>query len=212
MNPRNTIIVVVVLVLLVGALVVSGEFNSAGPSTTTPTVPPPQVLNLQASNVKTVLLTDLRQVRQVQVTRTDSGWQIDQPVQKPGDSATIDGAVQQLATLQASRVLTDVTNINQYFITPTLDARLTMTDTKSYGITIGNQTPDGSNYYAAYTGDKSQVFVISSTVVQTLLTWFDNPPVQSTPAPTATATPPVTATIPTTPTLPAPSSTGTPTP
>ncbi len=211
MNARNTIIVVAVFVLLVGALVLSGEFNRGSPPEGTPTAAVPQVLNLQASNVKSVLLTDLRAGRQVQMTRTDNGWQIDKPVQKPGDSATIEDSVDQLATLQASRVLTDVSNFNQYFITPTLDARLTMTDTTSYGITVGTKTPDGSSYYAAYTGDKSKVFLISSTLVTTLMGWFDTPPYEPTAAPTATVTPPVTPTTATTPTI-APPVTGTATP
>ncbi len=213
MNARTTLIVVVLFVLLVGGLVLSGEFESAGPSTTTPTVPPPQVFDLQLTDVKSVLLTDLRTpvTRQVQITRANSGWQIQKPVDKAGDAQTIENSLMQLTTLQASRVLTDVSNFNQYFISPTLDARLTMSNTASYGITVGNSTPDGNNYYATYTGDKSKVFLISSTVVTTLQAWFDTPPVEPTPTPTDTPTPPVTPTPLVTPAVPpAPSGTATP--
>jgi hypothetical protein len=50
------------------------------------------------------------------------------------------------------------------------------------------------NYYAAYTGDQTKVFLIDSSLGVSLMNLVDVPPFQPTPIPTPTATPPVTPT------------------
>ncbi len=189
MNPRITLIVVALFVLLFG-YVYFVEMNKTPEQLGTPTpVRQPQVFQLNAKDVKSVEVRDLRAPRQTKLTRTETGWTIDLPVQKAADSSTVESAVGQLTSLQATRVLTNVTDLAPFgFVTATLEARLIMSDTTPYAVTVGGKTPDGSDYYAVYTGDKSKVFIVSASTITTLLGWLDTPPVEPTPTPTPTVT------------------------
>lgn len=212
MNPRITLIVVALAALLFG-YVYFVELNKTPAQLGTPTpVPPPQVFQLNAKDVKSIEVRDLRAPRETKLSRTETGWTIDLPVQKAADSPTVESTVGQLTSLSASRVLTNVTDLAPYgFITATLEARLIMSDTTPYALTVGSTTPNGSDYYAVYTGDKSKVFIVSSTTISTLMGWLDTPPLEPTPTPTSTPTPPVSPTPETTPEL-TPSPAVTPTP
>ncbi len=208
MNPRITLIVVALFVLLFGYVYLV-EMNKTPEQLGTPTpVRQPQVLQLNAKDVKSIEVRDLRAPRETKLTRTETGWTIESPVQKAADSPTVESAIGQLTSLQATRVLTNVTDLAPFgFVTATLEARLIMSDTTPYAVTVGGKTPDGSDYYAVYTGDKSKVFIVSASTITTLLGWLDTPPVEPTPTPTPTvtatptATPPVTPTAATTPEL-----------
>ena len=90
----------------------------------------------------------------------------------------------------ATRVLTNVTDLAPYgFITPTLEIRVVMSDTKQYAITVGNKTPNGTSYYVVYTGDKSTVFLVNTSNIDEVKGWLDAPPYQPTPMPTFTPSP-----------------------
>jgi hypothetical protein len=192
-KPRNTLIVVALFAALFG-YVWFVELPKTPEQLATPTKPSPAVFQLKAQDVQSIELRDLRQPRVVKLSRAGSGWQVEQPTAKAGDNIKIDDTLSQLSTLQATRVLTDVTDLAPFgFVTPTLEARLVMSDTTPYAITVGGKTPDGSNYYVTYTGDK-KVFVVSGSTVDQLVTWLDTPPYEPTPTPTFTPTPPETAT------------------
>ncbi len=212
MNPRITLIIVAVFAALFG-YVYFVELNKTPEQlgTPTPEVPPP-VFALNANDVKRIEVRDLRAARQTIMARTESGWTIEAPVQKGADSPTVDSTVGQLARLDATRVLTNVTDLKPYgLLTATLEVRMIMTDTTPYALTVGDKTPNGSQYYAVYTGDTSKVFLVDSSTIGTLTGWLDNPPVEPTPTPTWTPTPPETPTPATTPEL-TPAAAATPTP
>ena len=200
MKPRNTLILVAVFAVLFG-YVWFVEAPKTPAQLGTPTPPQPVVFNLKAQDVKSIEVRDLQAPRQVTVTRAGNGWQVEQPVAKGADAPVVDDRVSKLVNLQATRVLTDTTLFSQYFITPTIEARLVMSDTTSYAITVGNKTPDGSDYYVSYTGDKSKVFIVSTIDLDTLKGWLDAPPYEPTPTPTFTPTLPPTATPPVTETI-----------
>ncbi len=195
MNPRITLVVVALFVLLFG-YVYFVELNKTPEQLGTPTpVPQPQVFQLNANDVKSIEVRDLRAPRETKLTRTETGWTIELPVQKGADSPAVDSTIGQLTSLQATRVLTNVTDLAPFgFVTATLEARLIMSDTTPYALTVGGKTPNGSDYYAVYTGDKSKVFIVSGATVDAFMKWLDTPPVEPTPTPTSTATPPVTPT------------------
>jgi hypothetical protein len=202
LKPRNTLIVVALFALLLG-YVYFVELNKTPAELGTPVpTPQPQVLNLTVDSDKSIEIGDLRSQREFIPTRSDEGWQVVEPQAKPADSPAIDSTLASIASLQASRVLTNVTDLGQFgFITATLEVRLVMSDTTPYALTVGNKTPDGSNYYAVYTGDKSKVFIIPSSTFDSLVAWLGVPPYQPTATPTMTPTPPVTPTIETTETI-----------
>ena len=210
MKPRNTLIVLAIFAVLLG-YVWFVEYPKTPAQLSTPTPPAPVVFNLNASDIKTVEVRDLQKPLTVTVSRVGSDWQVEQPVAKPGDSAAIDAAVSQLASLQATRVLTDVTDLAPFgLVTPTLEARMVMSNTMQYAITVGSKTPDQSSYYVAYTGDK-KVFIVDSTAIDALSAWLTAPPYQPTPTPTFTPTTPLTPTPAATGTISATTTTATPT-
>ena len=183
MKPRNTLIVVALCVALF-AYVWFVEAPKTPDQLATPTTASPVVFQLDAKNVKSIEVRDLHTPRAVQIARVGSEWQVVQPSAKPGDSGNIDTTLGQLATLHATRVLTNVTDLAPFgFLTPTIEARLVMSDTTAYAITVGGKTPDQSNYYVTYTGDK-QVFIVSASTIDALVAWLDTPPYLPTPEPT----------------------------
>ncbi len=213
MKPRTTLIIVGLFALLAGyVLVFEWDKPPALAPKPTPTSIPLYVFQLKASDVKTLQVTDLRAPRAVELTRTETGWQMHQPTEKAADKYAVDSALTTLTNLRASRVLTSVTDLAPFgILTATLEVRLVMNDGTAYALTIGNKTPNGFDYYAIYTGDSSRVFIIDTAPVDTAKGWLDKPPYEPTPTPTATPTPPVTPTLAATPT-PAAAATPTPTP
>jgi hypothetical protein len=190
LKPRNTLIVVALFALLFGYVYfielskTPGELGTPMPSAL------PQIFQLGASNIQSIEVRDLRAPREIKVTRAESGWQIERPTEKVADSPKIDSALSRLVNLQSSRVLTNVTDLAPFgFVTATLEVRLVMSDTTPYALTVGDKTPDGYSYYAVYTGDKSKVFIINSSVMDDLVAWLDTPPYQPTPTPTFTPSP-----------------------
>ncbi|MBI4788504.1 MAG: DUF4340 domain-containing protein [Chloroflexi bacterium] len=196
MKPRNTLIVVALFALLLG-YVYFVELDKTPEQLGTPApTAQPAVLSLDPSNVNTIEIRDLRAAREIQITRNERNWQVVKPESKQADNNQVDSVLLQLTTLQASRVLTNVTDLAPFgFVTATLEARLVMSDTTPYALTVGNKTPDGSSYYVVYTGDRSKVYIVTSSWVETLIGWLNTPPYQPTPTPTFTPTPPETPTI-----------------
>lgn len=188
MNPRTTLILVVAAALLLGYVILVEAPKTPAQLGTPTTRPAPQVFDFKGSEVKTFELRDLRRGREFRMTRSDNGWQIDKPQEKPADTFRVEPNVTSFANLQASRVFTDVTDLAPFgFATPTLEARMIMSDTTSYAITVGNKTPDGSSYYVVYTGS-NRLFIIASRLADEWLSWFDSPPYEPTATPTRTAT------------------------
>lgn len=195
MNPRTTLILVAAAVVLLGYVILV-EAPKTPEVSGTPTRPVPRVFDLKGSEVKTLELRDLRRGRAFKMTRTDSGWKIETPEEKPADTFKVDPLITDLASLQASRVLTNVTDLAPFgVVSGTLEARMIMSDTTPYAFTVGNKTPDSNNYYAIYTGDRERVFIIGTRTVDQLLSWFDQPPYEPTPTATFTATRPATPTV-----------------
>jgi hypothetical protein len=201
LNPRTTLIVVVLFALLAG-YVFFVEWNKTPEQLNaqlgTPTSKPPAyVLQFDSLQVQQIQISDLRAARQVTVARSSDGWQL-KPMDQPADKFMVELALGSLANLSANRVLTNVVDLAPYgLVTATLEARVVMSDSKQFAVTIGNKTPDSRYFYAIYTGDKSKVFLIDVGSINTLQDWLDKPPYQPTatptlpplPTPTATETP-----------------------
>jgi hypothetical protein len=200
---RNTLIVVAVaVVVLVYAFYVESPLTSEQLSMrqgTPTTTPAPYVFQLNAADVKTVTITDLRFPRVVSVTRTDNGWRMTSPEDKPADRNKADATAAALANLKLVRVV-KATNLAAFGLAPArLEARLIMKDGATYGILLGNATPDGLLRYVTYTGETAQVFLIDPSLGVSLESLLDMPPFEPTITPTWTPKPPVTPTAEATP-------------
>jgi hypothetical protein len=194
-KPRNTLIVVAVLAALLAYLYwveLPQTPDQLNARLGTPTVTPaPYMFQLNAADVQKIIVTDLRFPRAVTLTRTESGWRVTQPLDKPADLSKANATANALTNLQIVRVL-NVTDLAPYGLEPArLEARVILKDGAAYGITLGNTTPDGSLYYVANTGDRSKVFMIETSLGLSLYNLLDVPPYEPTATPTPTVTPPV---------------------
>ncbi len=202
MKPRTTLIIAAIFALLAG-YVYFFELNKTPEQLSqqlgTPTITPrPYVMQFDPAQVTTLEVADLRAPRQVRLTRDRANWQVTLPIEKGADNFQVESVLTTLANWQATRVLTNVTNLAPFgFVTPTLEVRIAMSDQKEYAITIGNKSPNNMAYYAVYTGDQSRVFLLDTPNVDKLKDWLDTPPYEPTPTPTftptltPTATPPI---------------------
>jgi hypothetical protein len=195
-KPRITLIVVAVAVaLMVYAFYVESPLTSEQLSMRqgTPTITPaPYIFQLAAADVKTITITDLRFPRVVSVTRTDTGWQMTSPENKPADKNKSEATAAALSNLKLVRVV-KATDLAAFGLAPArLEARITMKDGAAYGLLLGNAVPDGSLYYVTYTGDTTKVFLIETSLGLSLLALLDMPPFEPTATPIWTPAPPVT--------------------
>ncbi len=204
MNPRITLVVVALFLLALGYVyfVEAPKTPDQLAGGRTPR-PAPQVFQLPSGQVQTLELRNLRTGQEFRMTRSgENSWQVEKPGSRPADLFRVEPIITGFAQLQAQRVFTDVTDLNQYgVLTGTLEARLIMRDSTPWAITVGNRTSEGGGYYAIFTGAKTPLFIISPSLIDEWLQWFDNPPYEPTPTPTFTATPPVSPTASATPAI-----------
>jgi hypothetical protein len=193
LKSRSTLILVAVFAAL-AAYLYFFEINKtpeqlSGQRGTPTATPPPYVLQLDASKVKSLQIRDLQKGKEVTVNRTDTGWQL-LPLDKPADADKIGQALSYITTLQATRVLTNVTDIKAFGLTSaSLELRLVMADNTVYAITVGNKTPNDSGYYVIYTGATDKVFVVETLVIDGAKVFFEAPPLEATATPSAPAAP-----------------------
>ncbi len=187
MRLRNTIILVVVLVILLGYVVYTQNTGTAQPKAqTTPEPTPVAMFDVVTDNVGKFQVTDLQKNQTVLVTREGNGWHMQQPKDSATDPDKINRTLVDMANLEATRVLTDVTDLSAYgLITGTLQATTTLSDTTQYALKLGDETIDQTAVYALKGDDKSKVYVLDTTILTALHDFVDLPPYP----PTATPTP-----------------------
>ena len=134
-----------------------------------------QLFNFETDSVKEI---EIRSVfSQFKFRKTDDGWKIDQPVETGGDKNAIDGLVSTLKNLKKVREfpakLDDYKNyglVGRSYLTT-----FTFNDRTRDSIRFGDQTPVGSNIFAA----KGDTFVYTvqqsakTTVSKQLFDWRD---------------------------------------
>ncbi len=199
MKLRNTIILLVVLVVLGGYAWYISNNNVApitGAATGTPAPTPVVMFDVVTDKVNKFQVTDLKKNLTVSVTRQGDNWHMDQPKDSDTDLLKIDSTLSQLSHLEATRVLTNTTDLGQFGLTsPSIQATMVLTDSTQFVLKIGDETPDKADYYALK-GDDKTVYLISASIGQALIDYLDQPPYPPTPTPTPlpsltpTATPP----------------------
>ena len=188
MDFRKTLILLVIFAALVGiAFFIQSRNPATSQALPTPSATPVPVFSFLTDNVSKFQASDLKKSQTVVVARQGDSWHMEQPKDSATDPVRIGDALGSIAHLEATRVFTDVADLGAYgLITPTIEARVTMSDTTQFVLQIGDAAPDQSGYYALKGGDK-QVYLVSSTLFQTLTDFVDNPPYP--PAPTLTPLP-----------------------
>lgn len=205
MKPRNTLILVavaaalIVYVFLVEAPL-TPEQLSARRGTPTPT-PSSYIFRFPVDELQTIIISDLRFPRRVVLERSEAGWRVTEPEDKPADMNKATGTANTLSDLLLRRTIQPVSDLAAYGLAPArIEARMVLKNGTTYALLIGNATPDGSLYYATYTGDTTRVFLVEGALGYSLQNLLDRPPFEPTPRPTPTETPPATPTPEVTPT------------
>jgi hypothetical protein len=190
---RNTIILLVVFgALLAYFLLLEKDGNPSG-STGTPTPIPTNLFTFASNDVVELDLSD--GMTKTTVLKRDNDavpWKIVAPITDSGDSVTINGVVQPMSSLSASRSFTDSESTGDLAAFGLAKPRLTITaklkDGKEYSLRIGDKTPDSTNAYVQKPDDKT-IYLVNATLVDGASGMLDKPPVAPpTPTPTATAT------------------------
>ncbi|MGE5139271.1 MAG: DUF4340 domain-containing protein [Rudaea sp.] len=185
MKLRNTIILVVVFVALAAyAYYLTRNPSAASTAQTTPVPTPVSMFNFTSDQVTKFVVTDLKNKQTVSVTHQGQNWHMDQPKDSPTDSIKILGTIANISHLDASRVITGTSDLAQFGLTsPSIEAQLTLSDTTQAVLRIGDATVDQQNYYAQK-GNDPQVYLIASSIEQSLADYIKNPPYPPTPTPT----------------------------
>jgi hypothetical protein len=111
-------------------------------------------------------------------------WRLSRPRPAPADSS---GAQYLMSSIEAIKVLNTIDQpqpASAYGLDrPREVVACRVMSGRSYNLSVGNQSFDGSGYYSQKTGD-SRVYVISSVAVDEFDKVLAEPPVQPTPSPT----------------------------
>jgi hypothetical protein len=204
---RRVTVVVVILFLALGGYVWWTFLRADAPpvAAVTPEPTPIPFLNLTPDDVTAVEIRDVKANQVVRVARSGEEWQMESPKQGPADSNRVSSLLFQLASIDATRELQDVTDLAQYGLNPPLhELRVTLEDGSTQVVQLGEENPDQTSVYATKPGATS-VFLIRASTGEAVAEFVTTPPF--TPTPTATAEPTGTPA----PTTPTPGGTGTPT-
>lgn len=199
MKLRNTLIfVAVAAALIVYVFLIEAPLTpeqlSARQGTPTAT-PSSYIFRFPVEQLQTIIISDLRFPRRVVLERSDSGWRVKEPEDKPADMNKATGTANTLSDLLLRRTIQPVSDLAAYGLAPArMEARMILKDGTTYALLIGNATPDGSLYYAAYTGDTTRVLLVEGALGYSLQNLLDKPPFEPTPRPTPTETPAATPT------------------
>jgi Domain of unknown function (DUF4340) len=198
MKLRNTIILAVLLLVLLGyAYYVQARGGGSATAQATPSATPVAMFDFVTDNANKFQVTDVQTNQSVVVTRQGDTWHMQQPKDSATDPLRIASALSDVAHLNATRVLTNATDLSAFgLITGTIEARVTMSDTTQYVLKIGDDTVDHTASYALKNDDKSKVYLIDPSTATTLRDFVANPPYPptATPTPLPTLTPTATPT------------------
>ncbi len=211
MRLRNTAILLVILVVLLGYTYYIQTRTPGGPAAAnvTPAPTPITMYDFLTNNVTRFEVTDLVKNQTVAVTRQGDAWHMEQPKDSPTDALKIESAVGNLAHLDASRILTQTTDLAAYgLITGTLEARVTLNDNTQHVLKFGNDAPSTTQTYVLKDNDKSNVYLVENSITQVLRDFVSEPPYP--PTPTLTPLPTLTPSVTPTPGTPTPEATPSP--
>lgn len=193
MKVRNTLILVVVFALLAGYVyffeikkIEEGE-EEEGPKTT-------QVFDLVADDVVELTVKGPEGIARLRHVEGQP-WQIEEPIQEEADDVRVTSLVNRLATLTASRTLTETGSLATYGLAePQLTAELKTRDNQLEALLAGDKNPQGSSYYVQKEGDEN-VYLVYASTIDDLKRLITEPPKKPTPTPTFTPIAGITVTV-----------------
>jgi hypothetical protein len=161
MNVRGLTVAVVVLAALAGILYWSEHRKSPDENTGVPTTPAPLILKIDPANI-TQLVIKQKGSDPVTLEKSGGTWQITGPKPYPADQNAVAGMLSTLSALNADRLVEDKgANLSQYGLAAPV-VELDITDKgHTQQLLLGDDTPAGSDVYAALAADP-KVFTVAS--------------------------------------------------
>jgi hypothetical protein len=207
MNGRTTAILLLILIALGSYVFWSGDSaDQAASDLPTPivqqTVP---VLTLDPAAVQALNITGASGQR-VSLAQGQAGWTITAPVPSPADMGRVTTVITQLATLEATRVITPADqNLAPYGLNnPSYTVTLLGASGELARLHLGGSNLNNTATYVQRNNEPI-IYLVHNFTLDTLRTWTTTPPVPPTPMETATpvptAAPPITATTQLSPTV-----------
>ena len=156
MKLRGLLSAAVVLAALLGALYWSNR-HKASEDTSVKASPDaaPKILSVDKAGVTRLAILRKDQP-ELNVVRNDSGtWQISTPKPLAADQDAVSSLLSLLSPLNSDRLIEEkASDLSKYGLAaPALEVDITLKDNKTQKLLIGDQTPSGSNYYAAVAGE-----------------------------------------------------------
>ena len=156
MKLRGLLTAALVLAALLGALYWSNR-HKASEDTSVKASPDaaPKILSVDKSGV-TRLAIRRKEQPELNVVRNDSGtWQITAPKPLAADQEAVSSLLSLLSPLNSDRLIEEkASDLSKYGLAvPVLEVDITLKDNQTQKLLIGDQTPSGSNYYAAVAGE-----------------------------------------------------------
>jgi hypothetical protein len=108
--------------------------------------------------------------------KIDGRWEIKKPVQTPGDGATLDGMVDQIAFTQPQRLIdiddsseTDLSHLKEWGLIPPIDRLIIHTKDKQFVLLVGRKLAINDSVYARASEHKNEPVRILPATVKDLL-------------------------------------------
>jgi len=182
MNSRMTLgLLAILAVLAVVVYFTEGSAPAADNAT-----PQPEVLRFATSDAQLIAVES--EGRTLEIVRQDGSWRITKPIEDRAEDFQVNGLVDRLSNLNASRQFdVPLDGLNEYGLaTPKTSVRIQLSNGSEVQFQLGERTPDGSGYYVKV-ADRSPIYVVSTIIGDDLKRMVNQPPralPTNTPAPT----------------------------
>ena len=171
---KGAVVLLAAVAVLVGYLIA----NRPRPAPATPALIP-----CAALNTTYLLIKGGGRTLEIERSSPSASWEVRQPVAAPGDPEVVDILVNEVNSVQVLNTIPSPKPGDQYGLTdPGLAVTCRVNGGRSYNLTVGNQSFDGSGYYAQKGGDH-RVLVISKVEVDGFERALATPPVKASPSP-----------------------------
>lgn len=166
------------LALLLAALVVFAYVTRPQPAG-----PEPQFLPCPRQDTVSIRIQSPERVVELERPTSRDPWRITQPSQAPADPDGVQTLTGSIATIRVLNTLERPEAPATYGLDrPRQVLTCRVTNGTSYNLSVGNQSFDGSGYYAQKSGD-GRVYVVSSVSIDAFGRALAGPPVKPSPSP-----------------------------
>lgn len=191
MDRRITIVLVVILLALGGYIwytFVRADAPPVNPPTPQATAIP--FATLAETDVTAIEVRDVKNNKATRVVRNGTAWKMEQPAQGEAFIDRVEEFLLDVTRISAPRTVNNPGELAAYGLNPpvyTVD--LTLKDGTTTRFELGNPNPDKSYNYIRKANEPT-IYLIDTTVADTIRGFVSEPPFTPTPEPTSTPTPP----------------------